>query len=301
MKSLGQAKTGITSKDDKQDVKKDDTEEEEEKNEYPFTYEEMVKHYFAIVIPSNDDLPMPVTEMKGAISDYNKSKHQSEGLKVTSNLFGREFHIVLVKTFSNMEKGNNYMEAWQAEADQLQGINDQGYQIMLVSKNNYLTIFKERNLDVYIDFLQRVLQTIMARKGKTMARNFDNSPENAINRIVENTEVQGDIVSESNVRIDGRFSGNINTKGRLVIGQSGVVIGSISCENAEVEGALEGSIKVKALLTLKSTAKLEGEIFTDKLSIEPGAQFSGECYMGAKVKNMSVGEEEFIATEERTA
>ena len=141
----------------------------------------------------------------------------------------------------------------------------------------------------------------MARKGKSMTRNFENSPENAINRIVENTEVQGDIVSESNIRIDGRFTGNIETRGRLVIGNTGSVKGSISCQHAEIEGTLEGSIKVEALLSLKATAKLDGEIFTDKLSIEPGAQFSGECYMGAKVKNMSVGEEELIAKEERTA
>ena len=122
------------------------------------------------------------------------------------------------------------------------------------------------------------------KKGK-MARNFDNVPDMAINRIVEGTKVNGDIVSESNIRIDGVFTGNITTKGRLVIGPSGLVDGVVNCENAEIEGKLKGKINVQQLLSLKTSAKVEGDIATDKLSIEPGAVFTGTCTMGSKIKS----------------
>ena len=136
-----------------------------------------------------------------------------------------------------------------------------------------------------------------------MARNFDSSPENAINRIVEGTQIEGDIRSESNIRIDGSFKGNIQTNGRLVVGPQGRIDGTVQCQNAEIEGSLSGKISVDDLLTLKNSAKLEGEIYTNKLSIEAGATFNGECKMGAKVKNLSPDKEEstFEQSEERTA
>jgi cytoskeletal protein CcmA (bactofilin family) len=119
-----------------------------------------------------------------------------------------------------------------------------------------------------------------------MARNFENAPDMSINRLVEGTKMEGDLQSESNIRIDGIFSGNIRTKGRLVVGPTGHVEGTVTCENAEIEGYINGKITINQLLNLKASAKVEGDIFTDKLSIEPGATFTGTCSMGAKVKDL---------------
>ncbi|MCC6599680.1 MAG: polymer-forming cytoskeletal protein [Crocinitomicaceae bacterium] len=119
-----------------------------------------------------------------------------------------------------------------------------------------------------------------------MARTAETTPEMAINRIVEGTSIEGEIKCESNIRIDGSFTGNLTTKGRLVIGPAGKIEGTIFCQIAEVEGLVKGKIRVQQLLSLKATAKVEGDIFTDKLSIEPGATFSGACNMGAKVKEI---------------
>jgi cytoskeletal protein CcmA (bactofilin family) len=137
-----------------------------------------------------------------------------------------------------------------------------------------------------------------------MARNIDNAPDMAINRIVEGTVIEGDIRSESNVRIDGQFVGNINTRGRLVIGPTGKVEGTVNCENSEIEGFLKGKINVQQLLSLKASAKVEGDILTAKLSIEPGATFTGACSMGAKVKemnNLEQSESKETRLEEQTA
>jgi cytoskeletal protein CcmA (bactofilin family) len=142
----------------------------------------------------------------------------------------------------------------------------------------------------------------MFKKGKTMARNFDNNPEMVINRIVEGTNIQGDITSESNIRIDGKFTGSIAPKGRLVVGPTGNVDGSVTCTDCEVEGRVKGKIQVKQMLSLRATAKLDGEIFTDKLSIEPGASFQGTCNMGAKIKDMnSTDDRRETIHEEKTA
>ena len=45
--------------------------------------------------------------------------------------------------------------------------------------------------------------------------------------------------------------------------------------SADVSGELKAKVSVSELLVLKSTAKLDGDIVTNKLAIEPGANFSG--------------------------
>ena len=126
---------------------------------------------------------------------------------------------------------------------------------------------------------------------ETMASGKVNSPDK-LNRIVAGTSIEGEIISEWNIRIDGKVKGTVSTKGRLVIGPEGNIEGNITCSNADVEGVLEGTIKVSELLTLKSTAKLQGDIITAKLSIEPGAVFGGTCNMGGIIKDMPKSSED---------
>ncbi|MDG2343856.1 MAG: polymer-forming cytoskeletal protein [Flavobacteriales bacterium] len=131
------------------------------------------------------------------------------------------------------------------------------------------------------------------KSDKSTMGNFGNgnqSPDK-LNRIVEGTNIEGDIKSESNIRIDGYVKGTVTTKGRLVLGSTGKIDGEITCKNADIEGKLNGVIQVNELLSLKSTAILHGEISTNKLSIEPGAIFSGNCKMGAVLKDLSSNEE----------
>ncbi len=127
-----------------------------------------------------------------------------------------------------------------------------------------------------------------------------NSPDQ-LNRIVGGTSIEGHINSESNIRIDGFLKGTIITKGRLVLGPDGKIEGDITCQNADIEGTLNGTINVKELLTLKTTAKLQGDISTGKLSIEPGAVFSGTCSMGGILKNMHKKEESSVTESEATS
>jgi cytoskeletal protein CcmA (bactofilin family) len=126
--------------------------------------------------------------------------------------------------------------------------------------------------------------------------NGNQSPER-LNRIVEGTIIEGDIKSDSNIRIDGYVKGTITVKGRLVLGPTGKIDGNVFCKNADLEGKLNGIIEVDELLSLKTTAKLQGEISTNKLSIEPGAIFSGNCKMGAVLKDLSSSEESIMDTE----
>lgn len=104
-----------------------------------------------------------------------------------------------------------------------------------------------------------------------------------INSIMEGTSIEGEIKSDSNLRVDGRVKGTINVRGRLIVGQSGVIEGEVTCQSSDVEGTVIGRVNCQDLLSLKATAKLQGDINTKKLAIEPGAVFTGNCSMGGGV------------------
>jgi cytoskeletal protein CcmA (bactofilin family) len=117
-----------------------------------------------------------------------------------------------------------------------------------------------------------------------------NEPDNTtINLISNGTDITGDIRSNGDIRIDGTLTGNLNTKGKVVVGTTGKVKGEIVCKNSEVAGIIEGKIIVGQLLNLKVTSKINGDIVTAKLSIEPGAVFSGNCKMSDTESNAGAG------------
>jgi len=100
------------------------------------------------------------------------------------------------------------------------------------------------------------------------------------NMIGPGTKIIGDIETNGDIRIDGNIQGNINSKGKIVVGNNGFVKGEIVCSNAEISGTLEGKMTITELLSLKSSSKVNGDIKSGKLSIEPGAIFTGTCAMG---------------------
>ena len=108
----------------------------------------------------------------------------------------------------------------------------------------------------------------------------------AVNMIGSGTVITGDIQSNGDIRVDGTLKGSVNTAGKVVLGKKGVIEGDVVCNDADISGTIKAKITVSQLLSLKSTSKLNGDIVTNKLSIEPGASFSGSCSMGAVIKDL---------------
>ena len=104
---------------------------------------------------------------------------------------------------------------------------------------------------------------IGSRNRSTASNGMDN-----INRIVEGTVIEGVIRSESNLRIDGEFTGELITKGRLVVGPKGKVQGTVHCLCCDVEGTLEGEVTVLELLAMKATSTVQGDLYYGQLSVE---------------------------------
>ena len=104
------------------------------------------------------------------------------------------------------------------------------------------------------------------------------------NLISKGTKIVGDLISEGDMRIDGTLEGNLKTPGKVVVGKSGVVKGTLDGTDAHFEGKFSGKLTLSGTLTLKSSAHIEGEVVVGKLEVEPGATFNVTCAMKGAVK-----------------
>ncbi len=152
--------------------------------------------------------------------------------------------------------------------------------------NKKTIIFTDTNFEKHTNF-------------NTMAKNNE-TENNVINLIGTGTEITGDVNSNGDIRIDGVLTGNLYTKGKVVIGESGRVKGEVNCKNSDVEGLIEGKINVSELLSLKSSAQVNGDINTNRLAIEPGSKFTGNCNMSddpiqKEIKKEHKQKEELVA------
>ncbi len=104
-------------------------------------------------------------------------------------------------------------------------------------------------------------------------------PASNINLIGNGTSIQGDIVCEGDIRIDGQVNGLVSTKAKIVVGPEGEITGDLVCQSADILGKVTGIIKVDDLLFLKGNAVIKGDIYTVHFEMEPTVKFNGRCYM----------------------
>ena len=110
-----------------------------------------------------------------------------------------------------------------------------------------------------------------------MAKSEQTVNVNSISRISAGTVIKGEIYSPTDIRIDGTFEGRVQSKGRVVVGESATIKGDIVCENVDLWGKVDGNLFVKDTLSLKEGCAVSGNLHIRRLSVELGATFNGNC------------------------
>src|SRR5438477_12938809 len=94
------------------------------------------------------------------------------------------------------------------------------------------------------------------------------------------TLITGEASFKSLLRIDGRFSGRINSAtGTLIVGSGGQVDANVEVSIATIHGVVNGDVVAGQRIELGRAGKLNGNIQTPSLMIEQGGIFEGSCKM----------------------
>jgi len=101
-----------------------------------------------------------------------------------------------------------------------------------------------------------------------------------ITLLAKGVVLKGEIHVEGTVRIDGRLDGEIQTKGHVIIGEDGLVEGTIMAGTVVSSGRIKAKVTANERIQLLKTATLIGEVLTPALIMEEGAKLQGTTDMG---------------------
>lgn len=110
--------------------------------------------------------------------------------------------------------------------------------------------------------------------------------DNIVGLLGKGTEFEGKLIFEGTLRIDGKFKGEIVTKGILAIGEGAVVHAEVEADTIIVRGEVHGNLKATKKIEIKGSGKLLGNINTPSLIIEAGVIFEGSCQMSGRDKTI---------------
>ncbi|HUT70839.1 MAG TPA: polymer-forming cytoskeletal protein [Desulfatiglandales bacterium] len=106
------------------------------------------------------------------------------------------------------------------------------------------------------------------------------TPKEEINAFLgKDTEFEGKFSFTGAVRIDGKFSGEIESSGTLIVGESATIKSQIHVADMIISGEVNGDIVAENKIEISVPGKLFGNIQTPKLVIEEGVIFEGKCKM----------------------
>ena len=97
--------------------------------------------------------------------------------------------------------------------------------------------------------------------------------------IGQGSTINGDIVANNSLLINGVVTGNVTTESTIRVGTTGVIKGNVKAKSAIIGGVIEGDLDTKENTILGSRSRLLGDLRTTKLKIEEGATFEGRCVM----------------------
>jgi cytoskeletal protein CcmA (bactofilin family) len=91
--------------------------------------------------------------------------------------------------------------------------------------------------------------------------------------------IEGEIVSEEDVLVEGTVRGKLSAKDAVTVGSGALVEADIEGTTFAVAGAITGNISATDRVDLQTGAKVIGNVRAARITIADGAQFKGNVDM----------------------
>ena len=102
---------------------------------------------------------------------------------------------------------------------------------------------------------------------------------NDVSRISQGASIRGDLVSSTDIRVDGQVDGSLFSDGKVVVGESARLSGKLFGTTVDFWGKMDGDVFVSDTLSLKSSSTVNGNIHVRRIQVEMGAQINGSFKM----------------------
>lgn len=102
--------------------------------------------------------------------------------------------------------------------------------------------------------------------------------------------LEGTLRSNTNVRLDGTFTGTLEITGNILVGETAKINADINAKNISIAGAVRGNVTGKKVQLLR-TGRIWGDIHAQALTTEEGAFIDGKITMVSKEQLSSATED----------
>ena len=123
--------------------------------ESPFSYKPDDRHLVVIIL--NSDV-VEIDPLKVRISDFKKKYFRLVQLRVKSLMLDNQRAIITIGNFENAAAAYDFYTAIKNDDYVLSGVNQDDFELFAISSNNYPILYREKNVDDYMDFFLEYYQ-----------------------------------------------------------------------------------------------------------------------------------------------
>jgi cytoskeletal protein CcmA (bactofilin family) len=92
--------------------------------------------------------------------------------------------------------------------------------------------------------------------------------------------IEGKMEGDGDVRIAGKFKGDIHIKGNLNIQKGAHLTAKINADAVTIEGEVEGTVVANGQVTLSESAQVVGDLKAKTLTVSAGSRMRGNVEFG---------------------
>jgi len=98
--------------------------------------------------------------------------------------------------------------------------------------------------------------------------------------IASDITIEGKIEGGGSIRIAGKFKGDVNVQGDLMIDSGAKLTGGVRADRVTIAGELEGNVEQASLVNLLDTGVVLGDLKAGSLTVAAGARVRGQAEFG---------------------
>ncbi len=100
------------------------------------------------------------------------------------------------------------------------------------------------------------------------------------------TRIQGELLGDEDVLVEGRVEGRVEVSKAFRVGLSGVVLAEVTAGTVAIAGHVVGNVSAAGRVELLPTGTLEGNIQAPRIVIGEGARFTGRIDMSSRAETL---------------
>ncbi len=92
--------------------------------------------------------------------------------------------------------------------------------------------------------------------------------------------VEGDIVAEGVVKIEGTVVGTVRAGRQVLVAKGGEVEGDVITKEAIIGGEVRGSVRAEERIEIQAASVVHGDLASRRLQVQEGGEINGVVRMG---------------------